>query len=114
MNEGGESKGLLPEHVHHIFQVVSSLLDEALMGVERICFIPTLAFEIGDDVGNGEFRFPQGGGEAERENRIDKAVRIADADEALPAKSSHLVGVVWDDVHLLHELYVLDAASEFR
>src|SRR3954465_15154125 len=100
MNKSGKGERLFPEHVHHVLKIVGPLLDEALVSVERIRVIATLAFEIGDDVRNGEFRFPQSGRKAEGEDWIDEAMRIADTNEPLPAKASHLVRVIWNHVHL--------------
>src|SRR6266568_8020833 len=45
---------------------------------------------------------------------IDETVRIPDTDEAFPAEAPHLVGVVWDNMHVLNQVHLRYAIPKLR
>jgi hypothetical protein len=41
-------------------------------------------------------------------------MRVPDADKAFPTETAHLVGVVWDNVHLLNQVQLRHAIPKLR
>ena len=79
---------------------------------ERIGQVASFALEICQHMRHSKLCFPQSGRDAKGKNRIDEPMRVADANITFSAKTANLVGIVWNYVHFLDQLYVGDSARE--
>src|SRR5476649_2803700 len=113
MHKGREGKGLFPEEIDHVFQVIDALLAGHLMPGERILLTIELALEVLAHERRGELALAHRHGQAEREDRVDETVRIANTDITFPAEAAHLVRVVWYHMHLLGHVQLRDTTTEF-
>src|SRR5215470_14049749 len=114
MDKAGKGEGLFPKQVNHVLKVIGPLFAKEHVLREWIGQVASFALEICQHMRHGKLRFPQGGRDAKGKNRIDKTMRVADADITFSAKAADLIGVVRNYVNFLDQLYVGDSASESR
>src|SRR4029450_1693886 len=114
IHESREGEGLFPEHIDHVFQVIDRFFAEELVVGKRVSPVSPAALEVLANKRRGELRFARGHRYSEGKYRIDETVRIADADKAFPAEAAHLVGVIWDNMHLLNQVQLRYAIPKLR
>src|SRR5437773_2206852 len=114
IHESREGEGLFPEHIDHVFQVIDRFFAEELLVGKRVSPVSPAALEVLANKRRGELRFSRGHRYSEGKYRIDETVRITDADKAFPAEAAHLVGVIWDNMHLLNQVHFRYAIPKFR
>src|SRR5213592_4625937 len=114
IHESREGEGLFPEQIDHVFQVIDCFFAENLMLAKRVFPVSVLTLEIFANNRRGEFRFAHGYRYSKGKYRIDETMRITDADKPFPAEAAHLVGVIWDNVHLLNQVQFRYAIPNLR
>src|SRR5205809_1346546 len=80
MDEGCKGKRLFPKQVNHVLEIVGSFLAKEHVLSEWVSHVATLAPEICQHMRHSKFCFSQRGRDAKGKNRIDKTVRISNAD----------------------------------
>ena len=103
---------MLPERVEDIFKDVDAHLAEQLVIGERIGLIEIRTFQVCPNDGRHKLTFSHGDGQTERENGIDEAMRVPDADETFAAKSIYLIRVVRNHVHVFHQLDLRNSTTQ--
>src|SRR6266550_9409230 len=114
IHESREGEGLFPEQIDHVFEIIDCFFAENLMLAKRVFPVSVLTLEIIADNRRGELRFAHGYRYSEGKYRIDETMRITDADRAFPAEATHLIRVIWDNVHLLYQVHFRYAIPKLR
>src|SRR5438552_18198889 len=114
IHESREGEGLFPEQIDHVFQIIDRSFAEELVVGKRVFPVSPAALEVLANKRRGELRFARGHRYSEGKYRIDETVRITDADKAFPAEAAHLVGVIWDNMHLLNQVQFRYAIPNLR
>src|SRR6266487_481535 len=114
IHESREGEGLFPEQIDHVFQIIDRSFAEELVVGKRVFPVSPAALEVLANKRRGELRFARGHRYSEGKYRVDETVRVTDADKAFPAEAAHLIGVVWDDMHLLNQVHLGYATPNFR
>src|SRR5947208_8019454 len=81
---------------------------------ERICFISILALQVSANHGGDELPLAHGDGKTEGKDRIDEAMRVANADEPFAAKSVYLIRIVRDHVDVFDQLELRNSPAQLR
>ena len=79
---------------------------------EWIGQVASFALEICQHMRHSKLRLPQCSRDAKGKDGVDETMRVADANITFPAETANLIGVVRDDMHLLDQLNVGNAARE--
>src|SRR5256885_4563646 len=103
--ESREREGLFPEQIDHVFEIIDSLFAKDLMVAKRVLPVSPLALEIFADKRRSELRFAHGHRYSKGKYRVDKTMRVTDADKSFTAKAADLIRVIWNNMHLLNQLH---------
>src|SRR6266478_5508267 len=81
---------------------------------ERIWLIAVRTLQVPPNDGRYKLTFSHSNGQTEREDGIDEAMRVPDADETFAAKSVYLIRVVRDHVHVFHQFDLRNSTTQLR
>lgn len=112
MDKSRKGERLFPKQVNHVLEVIGSLFTKEHVLGEWIGFVASFTLEICQHIRHGKLRFSQSGRDAKGKYRVDEPMRVSNANITFPAETANLIGVVWDDMYFLDQLYVGNAAGE--
>src|SRR5207248_11101288 len=81
---------------------------------ERIWLIAVRTLQVPSNDRRHKLTFSHCHGQTEREDGIDEAMRVPDADKTFSAKSIYLIRVVRNHVHVFHEFDLRNSTTQLR
>src|SRR5438045_9149513 len=81
---------------------------------ERIGLIALRTFQVSPNDRRYKLTFSHCHGQTKRENGIDEAMRVPDADETFSAKSIYLIRIVRNHVYVFHVFDLRNSQPYFR
>src|SRR6266478_8072876 len=81
---------------------------------ERIWLIAVRTLQVPPNDRRHKLTFSHCHGQTEREDGIDEAMRVPDADETFAAESIYLIRVVRNHVHIFHQFDLRNSTTQLR